>query len=276
MERRLKKQLLIGSIFFAVIFAIGGGIWWLSLAEPSCSDGIQNRGEEGVDCGGPCELCLELGEIQILEEAVIPIGERNYALLTKIRNPNFEYGLKGFDYQVKLFKDTEEIGTKEGSSYLLPKETKYLTSIFSNEEIIPTRVEFVFSDGEWSYFKDFEQLKLLIFDKKYEVLLPGEAGFAASTGRLVNRTNYDFKEIRIKVVLYNEFNKPIGVNYTTLEAVLSGEERAFKMLWLAPTIGEEVREFVMEAETNVFDPNNFLKRKAVPEEFQSYPTGNKQ
>lgn len=24
---------------------------------PTCNDGIQNQGEEGVDCGGPCVAC---------------------------------------------------------------------------------------------------------------------------------------------------------------------------------------------------------------------------
>ena len=28
---------------------------------PSCSDGIQNQGEEGVDCGGPCPKCEQMG-----------------------------------------------------------------------------------------------------------------------------------------------------------------------------------------------------------------------
>jgi hypothetical protein len=27
-------------------------------AAPSCEDGIQNQGEEGIDCGGPCEACV--------------------------------------------------------------------------------------------------------------------------------------------------------------------------------------------------------------------------
>ena len=29
----------------------------LSCAEATCFDGIQNQGEEGVDCGGPCPAC---------------------------------------------------------------------------------------------------------------------------------------------------------------------------------------------------------------------------
>ena len=28
------------------------------LIEPTCFDRIQNQGEEGIDCGGPCEPCL--------------------------------------------------------------------------------------------------------------------------------------------------------------------------------------------------------------------------
>ncbi|MDA7502199.1 M43 family zinc metalloprotease [Chitinophagales bacterium] len=33
-------------------FCLGGG------PTPTCSDNIQNQGEEGVDCGGPCEACV--------------------------------------------------------------------------------------------------------------------------------------------------------------------------------------------------------------------------
>ncbi len=30
-------------------------------ASPTCSDGIQNQGEQGVDCGGPCPACPPVG-----------------------------------------------------------------------------------------------------------------------------------------------------------------------------------------------------------------------
>ena len=34
-------------------FCLGGG------SSPTCSDGIQNQGETGVDCGGPCAPCVD-------------------------------------------------------------------------------------------------------------------------------------------------------------------------------------------------------------------------
>ena len=27
------------------------------LASETCADGIQNQGEDGIDCGGPCSPC---------------------------------------------------------------------------------------------------------------------------------------------------------------------------------------------------------------------------
>ena len=27
---------------------------------PSCKDGVQNQGETGIDCGGPCTVCQSM------------------------------------------------------------------------------------------------------------------------------------------------------------------------------------------------------------------------
>ena len=32
-------------------------------ADPTCNDGIQNQGETGVDCGGPCTPCEDMGTV---------------------------------------------------------------------------------------------------------------------------------------------------------------------------------------------------------------------
>ena len=48
---------------------IGGG------SGPTCSDGIQNQGETGVDCGGPCPACPTCGDgIQNQGETGIDCG----------------------------------------------------------------------------------------------------------------------------------------------------------------------------------------------------------
>ncbi|MBR9692540.1 hypothetical protein GOV07_01270 [Candidatus Woesearchaeota archaeon] len=39
---------------------------------PTCFDGIQNGGETGIDCGGPCESCREVQQPTILESGKFP------------------------------------------------------------------------------------------------------------------------------------------------------------------------------------------------------------
>jgi hypothetical protein len=39
-------------------------IWTAGMAEPTCYDGIQNQGEDRIDCGGPCPSCECLADEQ--------------------------------------------------------------------------------------------------------------------------------------------------------------------------------------------------------------------
>ncbi|MBN2014301.1 MAG: hypothetical protein JW778_03895 [Candidatus Altiarchaeota archaeon] len=51
----------------------GGGI--ISKPKESCFDGIKNQGEEGVDCGGPCDPCISCSDgIQNQGETGIDCG----------------------------------------------------------------------------------------------------------------------------------------------------------------------------------------------------------
>ena len=40
-----------------LVFNVSGFSTYVSEESPTCSDGIQNQGEAGVDCGGPCSAC---------------------------------------------------------------------------------------------------------------------------------------------------------------------------------------------------------------------------
>lgn len=47
--------------------------------EPSCSDGIQNQGEAGVDCGGPCALCTSHDLCNgISSSSYLPLADGNH------------------------------------------------------------------------------------------------------------------------------------------------------------------------------------------------------
>ncbi len=60
--------------FFSDVFVTNGG-WDLDIeciAAESCEDGIQNQGEEGIDCGGPCDPCgPTLGNITVVAASML-------------------------------------------------------------------------------------------------------------------------------------------------------------------------------------------------------------
>src|SRR5689334_8843952 len=45
---------------------------------PTCNDGIQNQGETGVDCGGPCAACASMLCDGNSQNTFFPLANGNY------------------------------------------------------------------------------------------------------------------------------------------------------------------------------------------------------
>ena len=145
MHHYRRKQFFIAFTFIFIVVVVVGGIWLL--VEPpkaTCFDGIQNQGEKGIDCGGPCGLCPEdiRKPLEILLEDFIPTIDDNYDLMAEIRNPNKDWGIESINYRFNLYDRNEElIGFKEGSTYVLPQETKYIIDQKFYSTTIPKKIE---------------------------------------------------------------------------------------------------------------------------------------
>ena len=64
---RIIKRLVIIFVYLVIISAVGTGLYFLLRTQPTCGDKIQNQGEEGIDCGGPCGRCESIPKIENLE-----------------------------------------------------------------------------------------------------------------------------------------------------------------------------------------------------------------
>lgn len=72
----------------------------------TCNDGVQNQGETGIDCGGPCPECFTAPPCQPGEDRVIFGGSTNYLPPTScsqsIGDDDFEIG---YYSQLEIFID---------------------------------------------------------------------------------------------------------------------------------------------------------------------------
>ncbi|TSD02301.1 MAG: Uncharacterized protein Athens071425_49 [Parcubacteria group bacterium Athens0714_25] len=253
-------------IFSLVVF----GVYEIFKPKPACNDGIANQGEEKVDCGGPCTPCekeISADNIEIIESGFVYGGENNFDVYAKVKNPNHQYGSSSFDYNFVL-KDSSGnvLGQRNGKSFILPYETKYIIETNINSGQNPDKMELLISNIQWEEFSGYEEPALGIYNKHFSDS-GGNAFSGEAVGLLRNESYFDFDLIKINIILRNSQEEVIAVSTSTLNTIKSREEREFRITW-PYRFTSSVQNFEAEAEADVYDSDNFIKGYLTGRRFQ--------
>jgi len=270
MDKYRKKQVRIGLVYLLILVIIVGGVYFIIKSGlPSCSDGIQNQGEAGIDCGGPCPPCAwQLQkDLEVIFFQAIPTQENYVDLVARIRNPNSDFGAESFSYVFNLYDSEDKlIISRKGSSYILPRETRYFIEQKIKTEADNPRIEFKINNVKWQEVVEYQEPELLI--KNLDFIQSEDLSQLSAV--LENRSSYDFSKIDVWAVLFDSQSNILGVNKIELYTVLSEERRYFEMKWFFPLSGQ-VEKIETVAKTNVFLDENFMKRYGGKRErFQEY------
>lgn len=270
MTHRLKKQIIVAFFYFLFWLGVGFFVYFLYLKPaPSCFDGIQNQNEEGIDCGGSCaKQCPLVGVLEpnlIFAEALSVPGERS-SVVARLENPNFEYGAGTLNYRIDFLTSPGSVVSKRGSAYLLPRERKY---VIENALPYPAAnfVDFYIENIVWEKLPEWKagNVILSVKDKNYRTL-KGEAAKSEATGVVVNQSDFDIDKVEINVVLYGSDSRLVGAIRHEIRTLTSSEERHFRATW--PFDLPEAARFDIEAETDIFSNQNFMKRYGEPGKFK--------
>lgn len=207
--------------------------------------------------------------MQVTGTYVFPSTANKVDALAMVRNPDSRWGLKKFSYTfVALGAGGQEVGRFTGESYILPGEEKYLIKVGLPVTGEAQKVNFEIDPQIWIKSPELQPPNIEVSNLAYSATSP--LGESVLDGRLVNSSAYSFEEVEVAVILQGIDDKPVGVNYTTLNALLAGEERDFRMIWFAPVAGAVVSPSV-KVEANIYDTRNFLlQMKTEPQKFQQY------
>lgn len=101
-RRRFIILLIIGAVVVALLAAVSIATFYKA---PSCSDGVQNQDETGIDCGGSCAyLCRDQQQPPtVLFTKAIQNGERRVDVIAVIENKNGIAAAKSVPYRVTLY-----------------------------------------------------------------------------------------------------------------------------------------------------------------------------
>lgn len=262
------KRLTIIAVYCLIFFVLGTGGYLAFKPQPTCFDGRQNQNEEGIDCGGICALaCMEevIGnDLLVKEITFIQTGEGRYDIVARIFNPNNDIGAARFRYAL-LLKDAsgKEVARVAGSNFILPQETKSLLALNLESTVQPTKAVIELSDFEWQRLRGYQaKPELNIYSKRY-VEHPDETVFGAVTATLVNDSVYDFRTVQLKVILRDAKGNPLAANQSNMQTVTVGREQDIRIVFPEPFAGV-VANVEVEAEADIYDSENFLKRYKLP------------
>ncbi len=272
MDGRFQKQLIIGIIFALILGGIGYGIYSGLAPKVSCTDGIKNGKEEGVDCGilacgKACEPAIM--PINIISSQFIKTGQGDYDFVAQISNPNVSYGASRIEYI---------LGSISGSSYILPGQTKWLVLTALKIPDGVQGIQLVVKNAQWE--------KLDILNNTVNFVLRRKDYRSAQKGTeldavLYNDSSYDFDKIDVAVILFSAGGGPasggdgnnrdiiVGVGKTDIRTFLSKSERGFNVAWPFVLSGSTTRQDI-EASTNLFENSNYIKNYGSPEKFQKF------
>ncbi|MFC1700568.1 FxLYD domain-containing protein [Patescibacteria group bacterium] len=245
MSKRSIKQIFIVLISVIILSMIGFVIYYIVKPVSSCFDGIQNQNEENIDCGGVCSSCeiIYPEDIDILSSEAILSQGNFYDAAIKIKNPNQNSGSGYIPYKLELYNQYDElVGNRSGATFVLPNQTKYIIELKIESSDVVRDIKISFGRIVWQ--KLSEQIpQLAVIQKEYSQ--------NKVKGILINKTDLNFNNVDINILLFDSSKKLIGLNIAKIETLPAGQERDFAVVWFKEISGN-VAFVEAEAETNIY------------------------
>ncbi len=221
-------------LIFVIVVLVAGFFIWQSATKPTCFDGKQNQGEEGVDCGGPCKNpCLgEVKEPLVLWTKFFEISQGKYDTIALIENPNLFLGLSSVKYQFKLYnKDNVLIAFRDGETFINPGETFpiFETNIDTGRRV-PSRA-FIELEKNLNWERTGKEKPQLVVSKKQFSNLPP---FPRLDATINNKSISSVDNIFAVAILYNKDKNAIAVSATKIDSIQGGASWDISFTWPQP------------------------------------------
>ena len=236
MSTRIAKQIIYGAfyaIFWSLVIWAGYAIFVHPVA--SCFDHIQNQGETGVDCGGPCSMVCtgSTQPIAVLGVNAFASGAGHDTFLAQIENPNGNFAAQSFAYAFNVYDASGMLlQSYPAQSFIYGSQLKYLflvnqpipSSTVSVNLTIPT------STTMWIASSTFGASPQLAVQN---ISTQIGTSTAIAGGQLVDQDTAGFNNIFIIAIFKNAQGNPIGASQTELDSISPGQTENFSVSYPA-------------------------------------------
>jgi hypothetical protein len=232
-KRRSKYIAIVAVIAIIIIVPIAFSIF---NKKPTCTDGKQNGGERGVDCGGVCpELCVsQISNPVVVWSRSFKVLDGVYNSVAYIENPNFNASILKISYIFKLFDEKNILITeRKGFTFISPNNVSPIfESAIQTGQRVPAKTFFEFSETAiWTQSIDKNEP----LSVNNTVLSKKDSSPRIDTV-LVNNSITDIRNIEIVAIVFDKKDNAIGVSSTFVELLSNRSSKNLVFTW--PTVFE--------------------------------------
>jgi len=215
--------LLVGAVIVPAFFIL--------YKAPSCTDGVRNGNEQGIDCGGSCKrLCQN----SFLSPSVAwtrfeELAPKLYNVATYIINPNTDAEAKDVPYRMAIYDSRGVVITDFTGTVTLPphRNTLAFQGAIQVGERIPAKVLFEFTSAPNWYKKEDTLLPLMVLEKKYTEDSSGSSLIV----KMRNSSVRDISNIAVYAVLYDKDGNALGFLKTYIDKIAAQGIESAPFTW---------------------------------------------
>lgn len=233
-RRRFVILLILGAIIVAFLSVLGIATFYEA---PTCADSIQNQGEAGIDCGGPCAyLCTEQAQPPtVLYTKALNYGGGRTDVIASVENRNAA-AAKDVPFRITLYgRDQVLIQEVTGTLDLPPSSAVpvYVPSIASGKRTVASAFLAITETPKWFLFPPFGRSVPLVSN----TTLGGTLGAPRIEATLGNPGIAAFTDVRMVVIVHDGKGDVIAASQTVVPTIPATSQATATFTWNSPFSG---------------------------------------
>ncbi|MHB0865533.1 MAG: hypothetical protein ACYC1Y_01340 [Minisyncoccota bacterium] len=232
-RRRLVILLILGAVGIAFIAILSITVFYKT---PSCSDGVQNQDETGVDCGGSCPyLCTaQTYAPTVLFTKAIPNGVGRTDVIASVENVNAGVAAKDVPYTVTLYGADQMLVQKVTGTLDLPPSTSvpvFIPGIPSgNQKTVRAFLTIASTSPRWFTMTSDPRTKPVVSN----ITLGGTSASPRIDSILTNASVTNLTDVPAIVIVHDTQGEVIAASRTILPLIKAQGQATATFTWNHP------------------------------------------
>jgi len=226
-----RKVIVLAITLVVLLIVVGLPLFFLVYKKPTCSDGVKNQNELGIDCGGSCpRLCQNSFVAPIVKWARADyVAPGLYNIGAYIENYNLNSEILKADYLFKIFdKNGVIIVERKGSMYIPPNRNTlaFETQVNTGKKIIGNITFELLPGYEWQK-TEYTSYRIDKISDEFQT----DATSASLKATLENKDKVDYENIKVYAILKNDQGNVVGLSQSFLDSLARNSREDVNFTW---------------------------------------------